>query len=589
MDESGAGPGNGNGNGGPHVKRTRILLSCSVCRNSKLKCDRAQPCGQCLKKCKPSACEYAPKPEKHKKQAKGMAARLKRLEGMVKGMIDSESLTRPADAPDEPTAAGGQVIRGDRATSYVGGTHFMAILEDIDELKSYFEVPEDEETEDLDAYEEAAGSPELLLFSRSAPRNRDELLALLPEKSVIDRLMMRYFNSNSPSQHILHKPTFSKEYQQFWQDPSKTSYHWLACLFMVISLGVFFSSFQAPHELDADSSSSSPTGAGTAPSAMDRFRQYRNAGGTALVWGKYSRPNNMTLQAFLLYVEGDFMVNRDTQMNCYLLSSVLIRLMLKMGLHRDPSKLPNISPYDGEMRRRYWNLAIQIDLLVSFHLGLPSMIHGIESDTLLPRNLIDEDFDEESRKLPLARPAADYTPLTYPINKAALCRVFGLVARQAHALTVPGYAEVMRVDGVLECTWSQVPGFMKVKPMEESVMDPPLQVVQRFGLASIYQKSRCVLHRRYLTEANPKREHAYSRKTCLEAALALLDYQSIIYGACKPGAMLSHMGWFMSSLAINDFLLADMIVSLVLQSENYPEFGGDSDLMMQVSILGSDS
>lgn len=47
---------------------------------------------------------------------------------------------------------------------------------------------------------ESAGSPEHFLLSQSGPRNKQELLSLLPERIVTDRLMMRYFSSNSPSQ-----------------------------------------------------------------------------------------------------------------------------------------------------------------------------------------------------------------------------------------------------------------------------------------------------------------------------------------------------------------------------------------------------
>ncbi|KAI1375204.1 hypothetical protein F4677DRAFT_143977 [Hypoxylon crocopeplum] len=559
------------GNGPP--KRSRVLLSCAPCRNSKLKCDRTTPCGQCLRKGKPDGCLYAPRPEKQK-PTKSMAARLKRLEGMVREMIDTDGSvqTAPADrnvAQEQST--GGLVVQSQKATSYVGGTHFMAMLEDIEDLKNYFDDSDEVGDEAHDPYENT-GPTELLMFSRGVPRNREELLSLLPEKAIVGRLMNRYFNSNSPSQHTVHVPTFLREYTEFCKDPDGAPLHWIALLYMILALGVFFSAFSAPHELESDS---------PVP-PMDRFKQYRGAAGWALIWGKYSQPGPYTAQAFLLYVEGDFISNRENRMNCYLLSSVLIRLMLKMGLHRDPSKLPNITPYDGEMRRRMWNLAIQVDLLVAFNLGLPSMMHGIESDTELPTHLIDTDFDEDTKELPPARPCSDYTPLTYPINKAALTRAFFLVVRQAHALTVPAYAEVMGVDSRIEETWKNVPPFMKMIPLEECVMDPPIQIIQRFGLASIYQKSRCVLHRRYLVEAVPKKEHDYSRRACLDAALSLLDYQSTMHEACQPGGMLTQSGWFVAALvAINDFLLANMVVALVLQNDKYWEVGSDFNRVVQ--------
>ncbi|KAI1820622.1 hypothetical protein F4861DRAFT_545394 [Xylaria intraflava] len=539
------------------TRRKRVLLSCHSCRSSKLKCDRSLPCGQCLKRGKSDTCAYAPRLQKPKPE-KSMAARLKRLEGMVRGMAEAE-LDRGEGgnveaSRDSPSASGGSVVHGERATNYVGGTHFMAILEDLEDLKTFFEEPEEPEL-DAEDFHENIGPSELLLLSRGGPGSKEELLALLPEKNVMDRLMNRYFNSNSPSQHIIHTPTFTKQYNQFLKNRHDADIHWVATLFMILALGIFFSSFQAPHELEVDSSEP----------AMDKFQQYRAACGWALIWGKYSQPGPFTLQALVLYTEADFIVNRVSQTNCYLLCSTLIRLMLKMGLHRDPSKLPRISPYQSEMRRRMWHLAVQIDLLVSFHLGLPCMIHGIESDTALPRNLLDSDFDEDSVEIPPPRPFTEYTSLTYAIYKAKISRGFGLVARLSHSLTLPKYAEVMRIDARIQDVWASVPQFMRVKSLSESIAEAPMLVIQRFGLASLYQKSRCVLHRRYLADPQPLKEHDYSRRMCLEAAVIMLDHQNTIFEATKPGGILSQNRWFIASLMINDFLLADMVVALTLQ------------------------
>ncbi|KAK1538194.1 fungal specific transcription factor domain-containing protein [Colletotrichum paranaense] len=593
------------------AKRSRVLLSCGPCRASKLKCDRSEPCGQCLKKSRPEGCVYAPKPEKQK-PAKGMAARLKRLEGMVRTMMDEgggvagagpggpQTTGAAVDAVQEEEKGiaqpGGQLVQGGRASTYVGATHFMAILEDIEDMKSYFEEPEtdyDESPEPSDEIE----APDLMLFSRNMPRSREDLLKLLPEQKIVDRLIMRYFSSRSPSQRKtprlgsrdLHPmasespisyppspsfipllptilPTTPIQYARFWTDPSSTDLHWLALLFMVMSLGVFYSTFMAPHELSVDSPQP----------PMDRFKLFRAAAACCLVWGRYTHPTIATIPPFILYVEAEFIISRAAQMNCYVLSSVCLRLLLKMGLHRDPDRLlaagTVISPYEGEMRRRMWNMAVQLDLLVSFHMGLPSMLNGIDADCSLPRNLIDEDFDEDTLVLPPARPATDYTEMTYPINKSAMMLVFGQVARQSHLLTPPPYAEVMRLDDLLNTSWCAVPQFMMVKPLQECVTTPPMQIIQRFGLASLYNKSRCVLHRRFLLDPAPRREHDYSRRQCLEGAVVLLDFQNTIWHACQPGNMLSQNGWFVSSLAVHDFLLAATILYLAIGHE--PFWGG---------------
>lgn len=141
----------------PRHKRNRILLSCAPCRASKLKCDRQQPCGQCAKKDRSDACEYAPKPEKKGRRRrrpapaggvdddksrgrpapKDVTSRLKHLEGVVRDMMgaQSEGAGEADGGPSGPPGTQklrGQVIRGqNQSTAYVGETHCMAMLEDV--------------------------------------------------------------------------------------------------------------------------------------------------------------------------------------------------------------------------------------------------------------------------------------------------------------------------------------------------------------------------------------------------------------------------------------------------------------------------
>ncbi|KAK0664446.1 fungal-specific transcription factor domain-containing protein [Cercophora samala] len=589
-------------------KRTRVLLSCAPCRTSKQKCDRQQPCKNCLKKAREDLCVYAPKPEKLRPE-RSMAARLKRLESMVRGMMHTDTnpntrrggggvpipvLTSSSSGaaaaagqyttdehddededPDPEERAGpapiGQVVLGKSGkgttATYVGATHFMAMLEDIEDLKSYFDDDGEADAGEAGLGPDAgfgspdAHSPGLLLLSHTVPTCKQDLIDMLPPQPVVERLIQRYFDAASPTHHCVHQPTFVNECAVFWQDPNKASLQWLALLFVIIAQGTSFSMFTAPQELASDSD----------VPPMERFRGYRAAALWALVAGKFSSPGSSTIQPFLLYIESEFLINRNCQMTCYLLISVCVRLMLRMGLHRDPDKLPNISPFDGEMRRRLWHVACQFDHLVSFHMGLPSMVYSIESDTALPRNLVDDDLSRDCQQLPPARPDTEYTMLTYPIWKSSICNVFGLVARQANSLTIPTYAQVQELDMRIDEIWGQVPPFMKrIVPPQSGEPISPVLVNQQFGLISLYNKSRCVLHRRYLIEPVPKPEHAYSRRICLEAAINLLDHQNLMHLATLPGGALRATGWYISALAIHDFLLAAMIVYLILQHEPEP-------------------
>ncbi|KAK0651866.1 fungal-specific transcription factor domain-containing protein [Cercophora newfieldiana] len=562
------------------VKRTRILLSCAACRMSKLKCDRQQPCSQCLKKGRADGCAYAPKPQKPVLVPRSMTARLKRLEAMVRDMMDAggadgdgvATLMRERQrllqqqgmgddgegSPIEKEETHGQVVFG-RATTYVGATHFMAMLDDIEDLKSYFddeevpEVPPNQSPEPSDT--------DMLLISSCAPMSKQEIISMLPNKAIVDRLIQRYFGASSPAQPLVHRPTFVKEYNEFWKDPYNAPMEWIALLLMILALGTFFSIYVSPHEVENAHS----------PPPMDVYRRYRAAAGWALVAAKYTSPSHPKMQAYLLYVVAEFVTNRASSANCYVLSSVGMRLMLQMGLHRDPDKLPNISPFEGEMRRRMWHLATQIELLVSFHMGLPSMLNGLESDIHPQSNLTDDEIYHEMAALPTPRPDTEATQMTYARWKSQICAIFGKIAAQTNSITVPAYSEVMRLDHLLEEKWKQVPSFMKVKSYQESIADPPAFIHQRFGLASLYQKSRCVLHRRYLTEAVPKKEHAYSRRVCLEAAMAMLHYQDAIHLRTLPGGVMREHGWFLAAIATYDFLIAAMIIYVLHQSETYLE------------------
>lgn len=307
------------------------------------------------------------------------------------------------------------------------------------------------------------------------------------------------------------------------------------------------------------------------PERMAQIKAYRAAAGWALVYGRYAQAGSATIPPFILFVESEMSLNTSSQMGCYVLLGVCVRLMLKVGLHRDPSKLPDISPFEGEMRRRMWSLAVTIDTLVSFHVGLPSIVQGIESDTALPLNLVDEDFDESCAELPAPRAMTEYTGLSYPINKCALARVFGKIAVYSHALTPPSYTEVQRLDRLLLDTWNTVPWTMKPRPLEECITDHPHQIMQRSGLSSLFHKSRCVLHRRYLTEPVLRAEHAASRRTCLESALELLRRHDDLWRDPRPGHIFGSGVWFFSVLTVYDFLLASTVVYICVQSPTYPD------------------
>src|SRR4051794_25492658 len=84
-------------------KRNRPPLSCLACRARKQKCDRAQPCGSCVRRGSEATCSYAPSPPAGARVSAGGAGssgaaarggrqeaqeRLQRLEEMVHQLLE---------------------------------------------------------------------------------------------------------------------------------------------------------------------------------------------------------------------------------------------------------------------------------------------------------------------------------------------------------------------------------------------------------------------------------------------------------------------------------------------------------------------
>uniref|UniRef100_A0A0B7K3G6 Zn(2)-C6 fungal-type domain-containing protein n=2 Tax=Bionectria ochroleuca TaxID=29856 RepID=A0A0B7K3G6_BIOOC len=537
-----------------HQRRTRprVVFSCGHCRSGKLKCDRKSPCTQCERRGRSAEeCVYEPLPAKMRK-SRSIAARLDQIQGTVREMIQDSSTDRAQQSQTE----GRVVIGGQGKSNYVGATHFMTVLDDLEDLKNFFDNSDSEDDDILSSTSSAEErNLDSFLLSQGAFKGKHDLLSILPPFQVLNSLVMHYFASRSPSTVVIHRPSFNNQYQSFCRNQAGASYEFLALIFMILAEATLFSSSFSFEDILAERQ--------TRPTA--RVKAYRSAGIAALTAANYTSPSLETMAPMLLHLEAEFVLSRSTPIRCYLLSSTCIRLMLRLGLHRDPCHMPNISPFSGEMRRRMWHFGLQIEMLVSFQMGLPNMANGVESDTKLPRNINDRDLKEDLDELPPSRPDSETAPLTYFIWKTTIGQIFRSVAKKTNSPEPMSDTEVMRLDRKLEDVWEQVPSFLKVRPLEESITDDPLLVMERFSLASVYHKSQCVLHRNYLLKKGSGNAYSYSRSVCLRAALRLLECQKMHFEATRPGAMLVQFAWFLRPILMGDFLLAAMIVYISLQ------------------------
>lgn len=463
-------------------------------------------------------------------------------------------------------------------TSYVGVSHWSVILKEIEEVRNYFDENEAETEEPAEETWDETNHRSSISFGIHKRVSKAALLKEMPPKEEVDRILPLWFNSSDPLLYVIHAPTFQDEYRQFWKDPTHTPVMWIALLYGAMALGILLGPRNPGLNIYRISGTLLDEAQDSSAFLDERVSKYQALASSAMALADLAKPQPYNLEAAMIYGECEFLRRNDSHARLWLMIGVMIRVALRMGYHRDARHFDNIAPFYGEMRRRIWHVLYQMDVLVSFALGLPSMIRGIESDTLPPHNLLDTDFSIDCTELPKERPVSEITPGSYTIAKCRVCQIFAEAAEMSQLVVPPTHTEIMAVDQRLQEVYAAVPDGLRVRSMELSITDTPIIIMSRFNIELLYQKTRIVLHRKYLVVGQTDPRFAESRKTCVDAAMHTLRHQGVIFHACQPGGQLHKVWWYMSSLTTYDFLLAAMVVCLELNhirvEEMAPDFKG---------------
>ncbi len=267
---------------------------------------------------------------------------------------------------------------------------------------------------------------------------------------------------------------------------------------------------------------------------------------------------------------------------------VIIRLAFRMGYHRDPSRLPGVSVFDGEMRRRVWVNIVQIESLMSFQLGFPSMIPMDFCDTADPLNLQYTDLQVGMTALPPARPLTEHTPMSYAVAKMVVMRVFKKIVGHTQSLHTPTYVATMSLDAEMRQAYSEMPESFKPRNVNRSFMDTSDIIFQRATIEVLYLKGLIILHRRYITHEPQSTAFEMSRRACVEAACGILARQADLHHACSPGGRLQDDQSMFVALPMHDFLLAVMIIGLDLSTRLRLGLLSQNDILDQQTPTGKE-
>ncbi|KAL6811044.1 N-terminal binuclear Zn cluster-containing protein [Trichoderma sp. SZMC 28013] len=452
----------------PARKRQRVRLSCLECRRRKLSCDRGFPCERCIKSGTPDRCSYESRNGEVVNASSGIPPSFAQLDSRRFGIGDAVSgfgprdselarqdhdrirrleleitqlknlLTRPgassldgstivgstnspstqkdegADGEARPPAEEQEIIQksgmaGENGelrffrgkgfrTRYFGPHNASMAFVELTGLCPFMRETADEwlrpvilhDRKDRKRRQEERET----IFEQSDP----ELEALLPTREEADALINVYLEQFEQIHRIVHVPTFRKEYAEFWAPGSKQRY--AAFTALVLSMMAVASCVHTHDELKFIGMMSKPRHmAEKWIVACDSWAERQSQ--------KHRRLIHYQI-ACLLYLGKR--VNTIKKKRFWTSSGNLIRDGIAVGLHREPSHMGGkITVYNQEMRRRIWATVQEFDMQASFDHGLPTLVSQLHFDTNPPRNLDDEDFDENTTTLPPSKPAKEYT------------------------------------------------------------------------------------------------------------------------------------------------------------------------------------
>ncbi|EXJ78344.1 hypothetical protein A1O3_09505 [Capronia epimyces CBS 606.96] len=573
------------------TKRPRPVISCLECRRKKLKCDRTHPCQQCLKTGRPARCEYqaGQEPELNAaySAAVGIAYKRPRLEQAHFGVADSASDARdtfehprerrqgfsPAPVPvrrgviedlqERVARLEHALLSQDQRRSGSEGSVVISRTPH-DSSPSRIFVDEDEAEAEaehgpavrakmkprfpdacsfLKKLHDNSGSADMVNLRtqlqclhhaietasqkrRNVPvslgllANQDHHRRLhLPPFHLCEKLAVHYFDNLEHCFRILHWPEFRDQLKVFFTDGLGEK----ACRFgfipQLVGVLAIAASFGTHPEYDAGMSYPILQ----RPIALNFINEFLR--------GLRDRQRYLlpALQVKMLVLMLNWVV-MDLKFpidDLFRLNGELVRDALVMKMDQDPSTLPGVSVFQGELRRRCWMTIIECDLMLSILCKLPCLVPPYTAKH--PQNVNDEEIFEGIEALPQSRPLEEWTDglCQYVLSQSFPRR---LAACKQMDSSSPGHAkfqDVLLHTRYLERALQELPPPLRFSYMGDQASKTPPRLMARMELDISIR--RPLMHLYSCCASAPNAEHIQqeARAGFLQSCLMLTTFQDL--------------------------------------------------------------
>ncbi|RYP22854.1 hypothetical protein DL765_001450 [Monosporascus sp. GIB2] len=323
----------------------------------------------------------------------------------------------------------------------------------------------------------------------------------LPAKEIADKLLATYLRTFEPLYRIVHVPTLKLEYERYWEDPEAVNTLVILKIQVCLAIGACF--FDDKFTLRT--------------SALQWIHE-------AKMWFARSEQSRLSicgLQILCLLQLARQCTDALHEDLTWISAGSLYQAAICMGLQVDPSRLPKMSPFDAEIRRRLWATVVELLLQSSLDSGSPLLLSSEDFNCKPPANLNDSQlvFDSTIDPVPKADDTFADTSLQITLRQSLLIRL-QIIKQANNASSQSTYEEVLRLHSELTASYRDLQTRLYS-------FGPAVSAFQRRLCDMVLQLYFLVLHLPYMHPAMAKPLFHFSRHVCLETALGI-SYTALI-------------------------------------------------------------
>ncbi|CAN8102514.1 unnamed protein product [Discula destructiva] len=501
--------------------------SCLLCKQRKVRCDRANPCSGCVRagvQCEPGV------RQPYKRRKRNDLLRDEDLPSRSRSdSISSRALdSRPLAAAEEP--------RPDRPQVPTFGQNLWTGLNEEFQDPRVNKPSTSEDDGSAEGDSNSLLDPSTLLFSTI--RDVVNLREYHPPPMQAFMLWQTFLQNVNPLSKVIHAPHVQPQVLEASKDFDSVSKPAMALLFAIYAAAVM-----SLKEEDCQAQLNAPK--------TVLLGRYFSAAQQALASASFMKSRNfVTIQAFVVFLLPARQIY-DVQ-TFWLLAGIAVRLGLRLAGHGDRDSSSNDSVYHSQLRRRLWRQIVWIDGRSHSQIGIKPSLQEIRISPL-PANLNDADINPDMTEMPMIHKGP--TEMTFCLCRYEVGEFMTLHARKLHDPSVPIRTKDQLID--------QFEAHMEESYLKYLDSAIPLHLMAEGGVRSAVCKMRLMAHHpsQYRGKPMPRAE----RDMLFATSVKMVEYD--VMGKSTRG--LDHFSWHLDvAFQIDAFVF--MLIASRTQENDAP-------------------